>query len=58
MKIERFEDIKAWQEARVLVKLVYEVVKADKGFSSDYKFREQIQSAAVSIMSNIACPVK
>ena len=54
MKIERFEDIKAWQEARSLVKMVYEAVKADKGFSSDYKFREQVQSAAVSIMSNIA----
>ena len=54
MKIERFEDIKAWQEARSLVKMVYEAVKANKGFSSDYKFREQIQSAAVSIMSNIA----
>ncbi len=54
MKIERFEDIEAWQKARSLVKMVYEAVKANKGFSSDYKFREQIQSAAVSIMSNIA----
>lgn len=54
MKIERFEDIRAWQEARALVKMTYDAVKADKGFSSDYRFREQIQSAAVSIMSNIA----
>ncbi len=54
MKIERFEDIKAWQEARVLARMVYDAVKANKGFSNDYKFREQIQSAAVSIMSNIA----
>ena len=54
MKIERFEDIKAWQEARTLVMMVYDAVKSDKGFSSDYKFREQTQSAAVSIMSNIA----
>jgi len=54
MKIDRFEDIKAWQEARTLVKIVYEAAKANKGFSVDYKFREQIQSAAVSIMSNIA----
>ena len=54
MKIERFEDIKAWQEARTLVKMVYEAVKSNKGFGSDYKFREQSQSAAVSIMSNIA----
>ena len=34
--------------------MVYDAVKSDKGFSSDYKFREQIQSASVSIMSNIA----
>lgn len=54
MKIERFEDTKAWQEARTLVKMVYEAVKSNNGFGSDYKFREQSQSAAVSIMSNIA----
>jgi four helix bundle protein len=54
MTIERFEDIKAWQEARVLAKMVYDSVKSTKGLSNDYKFREQIQSAAVSIMSNIA----
>ena len=53
MKIERFEDIKAWQEARVLVKMVYAVVDSDRHFGSDYKFREQIQGAAVSTMSNI-----
>ena len=53
MKIERFEEIKAWQEARVLVNMVYDAVKSNKGFGNDYKFREQIQSAAVSIMSNI-----
>jgi four helix bundle protein len=58
MKIERFEDIKAWQEARVLAKMVYNVVKSNKKFGTDYKFGEQIQSAAVSIMSNIASPVK
>lgn len=54
MKIERFEDIKAWQEARMLAKLIYDAVRFDKGFKNDYKFREQIQSATVSIMSNIA----
>ena len=54
MRIERFEDIKAWQEARALAKMVYEVVKTDKPFSCDFRFRDQIQSATVSIMSNIA----
>ena len=54
MKIERFEDVKAWQEARVLVKIIYDTIKSNKDFTGDYKFREQIQSAAVSAMSNIA----
>jgi four helix bundle protein len=54
VKIERFEDVKAWQEARVLVKIIYDTIKSNKDFTGDYKFREQIQSAAVSAMSNIA----
>jgi four helix bundle protein len=56
VRIERFEDIKAWQEARVLVKMVYAVVDSDRHFGSDYKFREQIHSAAISVMSNIKEP--
>jgi len=35
------------------VGMVYAAVGADRGFGSDHRFREQIQSAAVSIMSNI-----
>jgi four helix bundle protein len=54
VKIERFEDIKAWQEARALVKMVYEATKSSRDFSGDYKLRNQIHSAAVSVMSNIA----
>ena len=54
MKIDRFESIKAWQEARILVKMIYDAVKSNKKLGSGYKFWEQIQSAAVSIMSNIA----
>lgn len=54
MKIERFEEIKAWQEARVLMKMIYGCAKDNKSLRNDYKFREQITSAAVSIMSNIA----
>jgi len=54
VKITTFEDIKAWQASRVLAKMVYDAVKSNKGSSNDYKFREQIQSATVSIMSNIA----
>ena len=54
VKIESFEDIKAWQEARKLATMVYEAVKTGNGFDSDYKFGEQLESAAGAIMSNIA----
>jgi hypothetical protein len=45
VKIKRSEDIKAWQEGRVLVEKVYAVVDSDRHVSSDYKFREQIHTA-------------
>lgn len=54
MKIKGFEEIKAWQEARTLVRMIYLAVKNNKRFCNNYKFREQITNAAVSIMSNIA----
>jgi four helix bundle protein len=50
MKIQNFEDIEAWKEARLLVKEVYQSFTSIK----DYSFRDQIQRAALSIMSNIA----
>jgi len=53
VKIERFEDIKAWQEARDLVKRVYRATSGDS-FKMDYRLRDQIQGAAVSSMCNIA----
>lgn len=54
MRIERFEDIQAWQEARVLVKIIYDATRFNKDFTGDYKFSGQIHSASVSVMSNIA----
>jgi four helix bundle protein len=52
-KIEKFEDLIAWQKARELTKQIYNVT-AKKPFSSDFGLREQIQRATVSIMSNLA----
>ena len=50
--IKRFEEIKAWQEARELARLVYSVTR--KGaFAKDFGLKEQIQRAAVSVGSNI-----
>lgn len=54
MKIERFEELEAWKDARVLVSQVYELTKRTDSFGRDYRFRDQITAAAVSVMSNIA----
>lgn len=51
--IKRFEDILAWQEARKLVKDIYQMTR-DGAFSKDFGLRDQIQRAAVSVMTNIA----
>ena len=48
-----FEEINAWQNARVLVKDVYALTKCGD-FCKDYGLKDQIQRAAVSICSNIA----
>lgn len=53
MKIKRFEDIKAWQEARELTKLIYELTNSP-AFSKDFGLKDQIRRASVSIMANIA----
>jgi four helix bundle protein len=51
--IQRFEDIQAWQEARILVKMIYQLTNKDK-FSKDFGMRDQIRRAAVSVMNNVA----
>ena len=52
-KIERFEDLIAWQKAQELTRAIYEVTRQG-AFAKDYGLGGQIQRAAVSIMSNIA----
>lgn len=51
--IQKFEDIQAWQEARILVKMIYQLTNKEK-FSKDYGMRDQVRRAAVSVMNNIA----
>jgi four helix bundle protein len=53
MKIERFEDIEAWQLARELTRKVYELTRKTR-FARDFGLRGQIQDAAGSAMHNIA----
>jgi four helix bundle protein len=51
--ITKFEDIEAWQQARLLTRQMYQVA-ASGNFSRDYGLRDQVQRAAVSSMTNIA----
>ena len=53
MKITKFEEIKAWQEARKLTNLIYKITSLEK-FKKDYGLSGQIQRASVSIMANVA----
>jgi|SRR3989338_2294999 len=50
MKIEKFEDIIAWEKGKELTLIVYNVFKTCK----DFGFKNQIERASVSIMNNIA----
>jgi four helix bundle protein len=47
------EDIQAWQKARQVTRMIYEVT-AEGQFAGDYGLRDQIRRASVSIMANIA----
>ena len=53
MRIERFEDIEAWQLARELTRKVYKLTRKPK-FARDFGLKGQIQDAAGSTMHNIA----
>jgi len=52
-KIDKFEDLIAWQKARELTKSIYVITKQGD-FSRDFGLRDQIRRSAVSVMSNIA----
>jgi len=52
-RVERFEDLIAWQKARQLAAAIYRV-SSSGGFAKDFGLRDQIQRAAVSVLSNIA----
>jgi four helix bundle protein len=52
-KIEKFEDIIAWQKARLLTKEVYQCTRVG-AFAKDYGLKDQIQRASVSTMANVA----
>ena len=52
-RVERFEDLVAWQKARLLTRSIYQMTQQG-AFARDWGLANQIQRASVSIMSNIA----
>jgi len=52
-KVEKFEDLIAWQKSRDLTKQIYLLTCQDK-FCKDFGLCNQIQRSAVSVMSNLA----
>ncbi len=52
-KIERFEDLIAWQKSRALTARVYRMTRQPR-IARDFGFSGQVQRASVSTMSNLA----
>lgn len=50
---KRFEEIEAWQKARVVVREVYRACR-ESDVGRDFGMRDQLTRAAMSISSNIA----
>jgi four helix bundle protein len=53
MKIEKFEDLEIWQEARALCRFIYGITQKEP-FCRDFKLRDQIRTSSGSIMDNTA----
>ena len=52
-KIRKFQELIAWQKARVLTAEIYKITSRGH-FARDFGLKDQIRRAAVSVMSNIA----
>ena len=49
----KFEDLEAWQEARSVVRRVYDLTRSE-GLKRDFGLCDQVQRSSVSVMTNIA----
>jgi four helix bundle protein len=52
-KVDRFEDLMCWQNARELVKLIFEEFKKGQ-LAKDFGTCDQFKRAGISVMNNIA----
>jgi four helix bundle protein len=53
MRVERFEDLVAWQKARSIARDIY-LLTRKRDFGHDFGLINQMQRAAVSVMANLA----
>jgi len=53
MKVEKFEDLRIWQDARILCKEVYKLTDVAP-WKYDSRFVQQIHASSGSVMDNIA----
>lgn len=53
MTFKRFEDLEIWQEARLLAKLVHELLQSPS-LHRDFALRDQMSRSSGSVMDNIA----
>jgi four helix bundle protein len=51
--VSRFEDLIAWQRARLFCQTVYRATASDR-FARDFGLQGQVRRAAVSVMANVA----
>lgn len=52
--VKQFEDLLCWKKSRELVREIYGETSKNLKFKEDHGLRDQIQRAAISVMSNIA----
>lgn len=52
-KVEKFEDLKVWQQGMLLCKEIYTITQYEV-FAKDYGLKDQIRRSAISIPSNIS----
>lgn len=52
-RIERFEDLEVWKNARIICKFVEELFQTT-GIGSNYRLRNQMEGSSGSVMDNIA----
>ena len=53
MKIQRFEDLECWQEARTLLKMIYDAINSNERFQRDFRLSNQMTGAGISVVNNV-----